>query len=99
MVSVTQEIDLQGRIGKVVAGLLFGLTEIELGHIRERQAAGIAVAKADGKYRGRKPGATKAKPEKAKELKARGFKSGQIMRELGIRSRSTLSRYLAEEKG
>ena len=54
VVSVTQQIDLSGTVGKVVAGVLFGLAEIELTHIRERQAAGIAEAKAKGVYKGRK---------------------------------------------
>ncbi len=39
---------------------MFGLAEIEMDYRRERQAAGIAVAKRRGLYRGRKAGTTKA---------------------------------------
>lgn len=94
VVSVTQQIDLSGTVGKVVAGVLFGLAEIELTHIRERQAAGIADAKAKGVYRGRKPGTLKANPARARELKAAGMKPSEIMKALGIKSRTTLSSYL-----
>jgi DNA invertase Pin-like site-specific DNA recombinase len=45
VVSVTQQLDLDGTLGHLIAGLLFGIAEIELQHTRERQAAGIALAK------------------------------------------------------
>jgi DNA invertase Pin-like site-specific DNA recombinase len=61
IVIVTQEIDLSGTVGRLVTSVLFGLAEIELEFRRERQAAGIAVAKRKGIYRGRKRGTTKAK--------------------------------------
>ena len=53
MVSVTQQIDLSRTVGRMVAGVLFAIAEIELQHIRERQAIGIAVAKKKGVYTGR----------------------------------------------
>ncbi len=94
IVSVTQQIDLSGTVGKVVAGVLFGLAEIELTHIRERQVAGIAEAKAKGIYKGRKKGTLKADPARARELKAKGMKPAEIMKAPGIDSRTTLHRYL-----
>lgn len=42
-VSVTQQIDLSGTAGHLVAGVLLGIAEIELGNIKERQAAGIVT--------------------------------------------------------
>src|ERR671915_331511 len=48
VVSVTQQIDLSGTVGHLVAGVLFAIAEIELQHVRERQAAGITAAKANG---------------------------------------------------
>ena len=45
VMSVTQQIDLSGTVGRMVAGVLFAIAEIELQHIRERQAIGITVAK------------------------------------------------------
>lgn len=56
VVSVTQMIDLRGAVGRMVASVLFGVAEIELEYRRERQAAGIRVAKKRGVYRGRKKG-------------------------------------------
>lgn len=93
LVSVTQQLDLSGPIGKTIASLLFGLAEIELQHIKERQAAGIAVAKQRGVYTGRKKGTTKSKPERAQELKARGLKVPEIANALNVSER-TIFRYL-----
>jgi len=62
VVVVTQQLDLDGAIGRMVASVLFGLAEIEAEYRRERQAAGIAVAKRNGVYRGRQQGTTKAQP-------------------------------------
>src|SRR5262245_51603361 len=42
LISVTQQIDLSGTVGQMVAGVLFAFAEIELNHSKERQAAGIA---------------------------------------------------------
>ena len=69
VVSVTQQIDLSGTVGHLVAGVLFAIAEIELQHVKERQTVGIALAKQRGVYKGRKHGATKAKPQRARELR------------------------------
>ncbi len=45
VVSTTQGVDLSGPVGRMVAALLLGVAEIELEYRRERQAAGIRVAK------------------------------------------------------
>ena len=82
-------------VGRIVAGVLFGIAEIELSNIEERQAAGIAVDKEKGAYKGRKAGTLKAKPERARELKAQGLKNAEIMNVLGIKSPTTLNKYLA----
>jgi DNA invertase Pin-like site-specific DNA recombinase len=70
VVAITQQIDLSGPVGHLIASLLFGIAEIELQHLKERQAAGIAVARKQGVYRGRKLGATKIKqPHRALVLR------------------------------
>ena len=61
---------------------------------RERQAEGIAVAKSNGKYRGRKPGSTKVNPQRARELRAKGLSIGEIATALGD-GHSTVFRYLS----
>jgi DNA invertase Pin-like site-specific DNA recombinase len=53
VVVITQQLDLSGAVGRLVAGVLFGLAEIEHEYRQERQAAGIAVAKRKGRYHGR----------------------------------------------
>lgn len=93
VVSVTQQIDLSGSVGRLIASVLFGIAEIEREHIRERQAAGIAVAKARGVYTGRKQGTTKQKPARAWELADQGLNKTEIARALGV-SPQTVWRYL-----
>ena len=66
VIAVTQQIDLSGPVGHLIASLLFGIAEIELQHAKERQAAGIALARKRGFYTGRRPGTTKATPARAR---------------------------------
>jgi DNA invertase Pin-like site-specific DNA recombinase len=94
VVVVTQQIDLSGAVGRMVASVLFGLAEIESEYRRERQVAGITVAKERGVYRGRQPGTTKALPSRARELRDRGLTALEIASALGV-SRRTAFRYLA----
>jgi len=93
VVVVTQQIDLAGAVGRMVASVMFGLAEIELEYRRERQAAGIAVAKSRSVYKGRKPGTTKANPARAHELRGRGLIVPEIAIALGV-SQRTAHRYL-----
>src|SRR5688500_13081198 len=96
VVSVTQQIDLSGTVGHLVAGVLFAVAEIELEHVRERQAAGVALAKQRGIYKGRKSGTTKADPQRARELRQKGMKLPEIAQAQGVDKR-TVSRYLKME--
>jgi DNA invertase Pin-like site-specific DNA recombinase len=98
VVSVTQQVDVAGAFGRMVAALMLGLAEIEWEYRRDRQAAGIAVAKRSGVYRGRQPGTTKAKPARALELRAKGLAAPEIATALGISER-TVFRYLDQAGG
>ena len=60
VVVVTQQLEFNGSVGRMIAALLLGLAEIEWEFRKERQQAGIEVARKKGVYRGRKPGTTKA---------------------------------------
>jgi DNA invertase Pin-like site-specific DNA recombinase len=93
VVSVTQQIDLSGPVGRMVASVMFGLAEIELEYRRERQQAGIAVAKSRGVYRGRKKGTTKSKPTRARQLRKQGLTTPEIANALAVSER-TVFRYL-----
>jgi DNA invertase Pin-like site-specific DNA recombinase len=94
-VVVTQQIDLRGALGRMLASVLFGLAEIEMEYRHERQAAGIAVAKKRGVYRGRQKGTTKARPRRATVLRSQGFTVPEIAHALQVSER-TIFRYLAE---
>ncbi len=93
VVSVTQQIDFNGAMGKMLAAVLLGIAEMEQETRRERQAVGIETAKQRGVYNGRKPGTTKAKPLRAKELRGRGLNDSEIAAALKV-SRRTVQRYL-----
>ena len=95
VVSVTQQIDLSGAVGRMVASVMFGLAEIELEYRRERQAAGIKIAKKIGIYKGRQKGTTKARPTRAKSLHEQGLTVSEIANAMAV-SQRTVFRYLAE---
>jgi len=95
VVVVTQQIDLSGAVGRMVASVLFGLAEIEWEYRRERQAAGIAVAKRRGVYHGRQKGTTKVRPSRARQLRDQGLSVSEIAQALALSDR-TVFRYLAE---
>ena len=81
----------------VFAGVLFAVGEMELEAIKERQAAGIAAAKAKGVYKtngDRRRGYRKAK-DKVLKLHEKGHSPTAIARECGI-ARSTVYSYLEE---
>lgn len=61
--------------------------------IRERQAEGIALAKARGAYKGRKRSLTPAQAQDLRTRVAAGEPKASLARELGI-SRQTLYQYL-----
>ena len=63
--------------------------------IRERQREGVAVAKAQGKYKGRKQVLSDAAITRLQERAAAGEPKARLARELGI-SRETLYRYLRQ---
>ena len=95
VVSVTQQIDFNGAVGKMLAAVLLGVAEMEQETRRERQAAGIAVAKEKGVYTGRKLGATKkgVNPRRAVTLRDKGLTYAEIGEAMGI-SMSSVRRYL-----
>jgi len=88
IIVVTQQLELNDVIGRTIASLLLGLAEIEHGHVKERQKAGITAAKARGAYKGRQPGARKASPQRARELADKGNKPAEIAVALGISKRT-----------
>lgn len=98
IVSVSQQIDFSGTVGKLIASVLFAVAEMEQETRRERQAAGIAAARERGVYTGRQKGSTKATPARAHELRDTGLTINEIATALGV-SRRTVMRYLSGQAG
>jgi DNA invertase Pin-like site-specific DNA recombinase len=95
VIAITQQIDLSGPVGHLIASLLFGIAEIELQHAKERQAIGIALARKRGIYTGRRSGTTKATPARARALKKQGLTIAEIGQALGVKER-TVYNYLGD---
>ena len=72
-----ETVDTSGAYGKLVLNMFSAFAEFERDLMRERQMEGIAKAKLEGKYKGRKPTA-RAKAEDAIAL----FKQGKTVTEI-----------------
>jgi DNA invertase Pin-like site-specific DNA recombinase len=94
IVSVTQQIDLNGTLGKLLASVLLAFAEMEQETRRERQAVGIRAARERGVYKGRKPGSTKAAPLRALKLRKERNLSDQGIADVLKVSLRTVQRYL-----
>ena len=80
-------------IAKLMLGLLGSVAEFERSIIKERQAEGIARAKARGVYKGRTKVLTDAQVTQARGWVADGVPKAEVARRLGI-GRTTLYKYL-----
>src|SRR5215469_11054995 len=76
-----QPIDTSTAAGKCFLDMLGVFAEFETNLRRERQLEGIARAKAEGVYRGRKPSID---PTKVRELRAKGMGATEIAKALKI---------------
>lgn len=100
LVVITLQLDFTGDIGQMVASLLLHIAQMERTRIRERQAAGIAAARAKGKTwggsdKGRLLWITPEQVEAIKTMAANGEKIVRIARTVGV-NRSTVYRLLAK---
>lgn len=87
-------IDTATPTGKLMLTVLGGVAEFERAIMLERQREGIAKAKAEGKYKGRKPTAMNQKAE-VQRLSAGGMGATEIAAKLGI-GRASVYRALDE---
>lgn len=96
-VSLKELIDTDTPQGKFVLTIFAALSELEREYIRQRQYEGIAIAKREGRYKGRKPKEIdQTELEGLVERWKRGeIKQAYICKKLGI-SRSTLARKIKE---
>jgi DNA invertase Pin-like site-specific DNA recombinase len=78
-----QRIDTRAPTGKLMISLLGAIAEFERGLLLERQREGVAKAKLDGKYKGRKPTA-RVKAAEVIRLDAVGLQRTEIARRTGV---------------
>ena len=81
-------------MNKLMFQMLAAFAEFERATIKERQAEGIAKAKAAGKYRGGQEKLDDAQIAELRRLAAEGVSKAKLARNFGI-SRPTVYRYIA----
>ncbi|MFG1480282.1 recombinase family protein [Xanthobacter sp. V4C-4] len=91
------QMDTTSASGRLTLSLFGAVAEFERSLMLERQRAGIEKAKAEGRYRGRKPTA-RAKADEVRRLKGEGVSPTEIAGRLGI-GRASVYRVLQEGPG
>ena len=86
-------LDTSNATGELMLNVLGSVAQFERSIMLERQREGIAKAKADGKFKGRKPTA-RAKVDEVLALHASGIGATEIAKQLGI-GRASVYRMLA----
>lgn len=80
---LNMNIDTSTPTGRLIFNVLASIAQFEREIMLERQREGIAKAKAEGKYRGRKP-TVRMKADEIHRLKAEGLSNGAIARQLKV---------------
>jgi DNA invertase Pin-like site-specific DNA recombinase len=80
-------LDTKSPTGQLMLTMLAANAEFERGIMLERQREGIDIAKADGKYKGRKP-VNKAKLQQVQKLVDNGTSVSKAVSEVGIGRRT-----------
>jgi DNA invertase Pin-like site-specific DNA recombinase len=93
--SLREGIDTANATGRMVAGVLASLAELELELGRERRTAARKARRARGKSIGRPKALNKSKAALAQRMHASGESANTIAATLGV-SRATVYRVLAE---
>ena len=83
--------------GRLMLTMLGAVAEFERTLMLERQREGIAKAKGEGRYKGRKPTA-RAKAEEVRRLHGQGMRPTEIAKRLGI-GRASVYRVLKGGSG
>ena len=97
LVSLKESIDTSTPTGKLMLTMIAAINEFERTNLLERQAEGIAIAKAKGVYKGRKAVTVENFYEYYAAYMRREKSKSQLARELGI-SRPTLDKLIAAEE-
>ncbi len=94
--SLREGIDTSNATGRMVAGVLASLAELELELGRERRAAAREARRARGQHVGRPKALDKSKSALAQRMHRSGESASTIAHTLGV-SRATVYRVLAEQ--
>jgi DNA invertase Pin-like site-specific DNA recombinase len=89
LVILGMNLDTTTATGRLMLNVLGSVAEFERDMMLERQKEGIAKAKAEGRFMGKRPSAF-AKADEIRALAAKGLKPMAISRELGIKSRTSI---------
>ncbi|MCE1237992.1 MAG: recombinase family protein [Hyphomicrobiales bacterium] len=92
-----EPVDTRSATGKLILTIFAGFAQFEREMMLERQKEGIAKAKAEGVYKGRKPTA-RGKADDARKLRAEGKTVTEISKALGI-GRASVYRAIEEVEG
>jgi DNA invertase Pin-like site-specific DNA recombinase len=90
-------VDTKSATGKLLLNIFAGFAQFEREMMLERQREGIAKAKAEGKYKGRKPSA-RLKADEVRSMAAAGNTPTEIAKALGI-GRASVYRALEGDGG
>src|SRR5271165_4456807 len=96
--SLREGIDTSNATGRMVAGVLASLAELELELGRERRAAARDARRARGQSVGRPKALDQSKTALARRMNTSGESANTIAQTLGV-SRATVYRVLAEQPG
>lgn len=96
LVSNKENIDTSTPTGKLMLTFLAGIAEFERENLLERQREGIAIAKRNGVYKGRKPFSSDKFEELYPEYLSRKINKTEFAKQLGV-SRPTLDRLIKEK--
>ena len=95
--SLDMNLDTDTPTGRMIISIIAAISEWEIAVMKERQAVGIARARAEGKFRGR-PSISDAKVERIRQLCREGnMRPGEIAKEVGV-SRASVYRYREFER-
>ncbi|WP_407537881.1 recombinase family protein [Cetobacterium somerae] len=98
-----KDIDTGTAIGKFFLTIIGAVAELERENINQRVREGVAIAKAEGKYKGRKKGSIELKGDSLNRFKMfynKGFNKTELSKEFGV-PRATIYRWekVLKERG
>lgn len=97
LISHKENLDTNTPTGKLMLTMIAAINEFERANLLERQREGIAIAKAQGKYKGRKEKHIEDFPMWYDKYMKREFTKSQLAKELGV-SRPTLDKLIKEHQ-